>query len=102
MRGHMVDVIYLDFQKSIDNVPHQRLIGPTQLKATDELIIFSCLKFRFCVTTVSNIMIIKYYCQLVQWYSMRLVCIAGYCLHFSVKVTWYGKQHNQLDRAMAN
>ena len=36
---------------------------------------FSCLKSRFCVTTMSNIMII--YCKVVQWYSMRLVCIAG-------------------------
>ena len=47
--GSPVDVIYLDFQKAFDKVPHQRLIGPTQ-----------------------------------------------------VKITWYGKQYNQLDRTMAN
>ena len=42
-----VDVIYLDFQKAFDKIPHQRLI------------------------------LLK------------------------VKITWYGKQYNQLDRAMA-
>ena len=43
---------------------------------------FSCLKVPFCVTTVSNSYdyIIKW---LVQWYNMRLVCMVGYCLHFS-------------------
>ena len=45
--GSPVDVIYLDFQKAFDKVPHQRL-------------------------------------------------------NTEVKITWYGKQYNQLDRAMAN
>ena len=27
----------------------------------------------------------NYYCKAMQWYSMRLVCIAGYFLSFSVK-----------------
>ena len=40
---------------------------------------FSCLNIRLCVTTVSNM----YNCKVVQWYSMRWVCIAGYCIHFS-------------------
>ena len=30
--GSPVDVIYLDFQKAFDKVPHHRLIGPTQVK----------------------------------------------------------------------
>ena len=47
--GSPVDVIYLDFQKAFDKVPHKRLINYSQ-----------------------------------------------------VKITWYGKQYNQLDRAMAN
>ena len=45
--GSPVDIIYLDFQKAFDKVPHQRII-------------------------------------------------------LKLKITWYGKQYNQLDRAMAN
>ena len=37
---------------------------------------FSCLTFRFCVTTM-----LWLYCKVVQWYSMRLECISGYYLN---------------------
>ncbi len=44
---------------------------------------FLCLKFRFCVLLPCQILWL--YCKVVQWYSMRLVCIAGYFLNFSLK-----------------
>ena len=45
----------------------------------------------FCVFTISLLRncSVKYYglyCKVVQWYSMRWVCIAGYFLKFSFKV----------------
>ena len=47
---------------------------------------FSCLKCRFCVLLPCQIFWL--YCEVVEWYSMRLVCIAGYYLHFSFKHLW--------------
>ena len=44
-----------------------------------EFIIFrEHLKFRFGLTTVSNDY--KYYCEVVRWYSVQLVCITGYSI----------------------
>ena len=44
-----------------------------------------CLQFRFCSSTMSNIMTI--YCKVVQW-DMKFVCIAGYCLNFTAVLHW--------------
>ena len=45
---------------------------------------FSFLTFRFCVTHCVKCYDYNY-CKVVQWYSMRLVCIVGYFLNVSCK-----------------